>query len=253
VSRNPGGRILVVEDPAGLARAAAEEFARGAAEAVAASGSFSVALAGGSTPRGLYALLARDDAPYRAKVPWERARVFFGDERPVPPDHPDSNYRMARETLLTRVPVPETGVYRMRGEAPDAGTAAGEYESLLRSAFRLARDQPPPFDLVVLGMGRDGHTASIFPGSDVVHETSRLAAAPWVQTLGTRRITLTPVALNGARLAIFLVSGAEKAGTLRAVLQGEHRPDLLPAQAIRPAGGEPLWIVDRPAAALLGA
>ena len=159
---------------------------------------------------------------------------------------------MAREALLARVGVPETGVHRISGEAPDPNTAAVEYESLLRSAFHLAEGQAPPFDLVILGMGRDGHTASIFPGSEVVRETSHLVAAPWVETLRTRRITLTPVALNGARRAIFLVSGAEKAETLRAVLRGELRPDLLPAQAIRPAGGEPLWIVDRPAAALLG-
>ena len=243
--------VRVVKDAAELSRAAAEEFARCAEEPEGARGAFSVALAGGLTPRALYTLLASEDAPFRARIPWGRMQVFFGDERPVPPDHPDSNYRMAREALLSRVPIPPSNVHRIRGEDPDAGAAAREYEATLRSFFASAGEPGPCLDLVLLGMGPDGHTASIFPGSEVVREETLWVAAPWVEPLRSRRITLTPKAINAAARVVFMVSGAAKAETLRAALRGPHRPDVLPAQVVRPERGTLLWIVDRAAAARL--
>jgi 6-phosphogluconolactonase len=218
-------------------------------------GSFTVALAGGRTPRALYGLLAGGDgrAVFRSLIDWDKVQVYWGDERHVPPDHVDSNYRMAHETLLSKVPVPAGNVHRIRAEEPDAAGAAEDYERTLRTHLRLSPGQPPRFDLVLLGMGADGHTASLFPGSEALREAGRLVAAPWVEALKTHRITLTPVAFNGAACILFLVSGPEKAGMLRAVLEGPLQPDLLPAQAIRPARGSLVFIVDRPAAGLLTA
>jgi 6-phosphogluconolactonase len=249
--RRPARRVTIVADAAALSYEAAEAFARRAEQSVAARGVFRIVLSGGATPRGLYDLLARDDAPFRARVPWARTEVFWGDERPVPPDHRDSNYRMARESLLAKVPVPAANIHRIHGEAARAEDAAREYESTLRSLFAPTPDERPAFDLVLLGLGPDGHTASLFPGSDAMHERHRLVIAPWVEKLGAHRITLTPKAINAAALVLFLVSGPEKAPTLAAVIEGEERPFLLPAQAIRPERGELLFIVDRAAAGRL--
>jgi 6-phosphogluconolactonase len=227
-----------------LARAAAEEFTRRANEAVRTQGRFSVALSGGSTPRRLFALLADPAEPYRDRTDWRAVHLFWGDERHVPPDHPESNYRMARETLIERVPIPAANVHRMRGEEPDAARAAALYEDELRAFFHGA----PRFDLVLLGLGADAHTASLFPGTAAVRENERQVAAPWIEKLGTFRITLTPAVLNRAAAVIFLVQGEEKAGALRAVLAGERDPDRWPAQVIRPENGEVLWLVDGAAA-----
>lgn len=247
-----GAVIRVLADGVELARTAAEEFASRTAEAARAHGLATVALAGGSTPRALYALLAGDGDPsFRARIPWDRIHFFWGDERHVPPDHADSNYRMAHEALLSRVPAPPPHVHRVRAESPDAGAAADEYEREIRDFFtsrRLMAGAFPRFDLVLLGMGPDGHTASLFPGTAVVHERERIVGAPWVPKLRAHRITLTPLALNSAAAVIFLVSGEEKAETLRAVLEGERQPDLLPSQLIRPAAGELVWLMDRAAA-----
>ncbi len=246
-------RVRVVSDPDELARAAAGEFTRRALDAARARGRFTVALSGGSTPRAVYRLLAGEGggAVYLSRVPWEKVHVFWGDERHVPPDHPESNYGAAREAMLSRVPIPEENVHRVPAEIPDASRAAGEYELTLRSFFTLKDGQAPRFDLVLLGMGADGHTASLFPGSDALRETRRLVAAPWVDRLAAHRITLTPPALNASACTMFLAQGEDKAETLRAVLAGEHQPDRYPAQGIRPERGELIWLVDRAAARLL--
>jgi 6-phosphogluconolactonase len=242
--------VRVLPDASAVQRAAAEEFSARVEAAVAARGVALVALSGGSTPRGLYALLADPALPYRARVPWAALHVFWGDERHVPPDHPDSNYRMAREALLARVPVPEASVHRIPAEDPDADRAARRYAATLREVFgahgRLEGPWPR-FDLVLLGMGADGHTASLFPGTDAVDEMARPVAAPWVPAVRSRRITLTAPVLNGADAVVFLVAGADKAETLAAVLEGPRRPERYPSQLVRPARGALLWLVDRAA------
>jgi 6-phosphogluconolactonase len=236
--------LRVFADGAELARAAAEEFTHLAEEAIRARGRFSVALSGGSTPRRLFALLADPKEPFRDRIDWRAVHLFWGDERHVPPDHPESNFRMAREALLDRAEIPAENVHRVRGEEHDAARAASLYEEELRSFFRGA----PRFDLVLLGLGADAHTASLFPGTAAVHEHERWVVAPWVEKLGTFRITLTPAVFDRAAAVIFLVQGPEKAGALRAVLAAERDPDQLPAQAVRPLDGEILWLVDRAAA-----
>jgi 6-phosphogluconolactonase len=248
--------VRVLADRAGVQRAAAEEFAAGTEAAVRARGLAFVALSGGSTPRALHALLVDPAEPFRARVPWARLHVFWGDERPVPPDDPDSNYGMARDTLLRHVPVPPAQVYRIAGEDPDPAGAAERYAQQLRRVFaehgRLEGGWPR-FDLVLLGMGADGHTASLFPGTDAVRETTRLVAAPWVATLGTHRLTLTPPVLNAADRVVFLVTGSDKAEALAAVLEGPRQPDVYPSQAIAPRAGALVWLVDHAAAANLTA
>jgi 6-phosphogluconolactonase len=247
--------LRVLPEPGSLARAAAEEVLARTTAAVRARGRAAVALAGGSTPAALYRLLAdAEPGGYRARLPWDGIHFFWGDERHVPPDHPDSNYRMAREAMLARAPVTADHVHRILGEIPDALAAAAAYEQELRGFF--SGDAPaagglPRFDLVLLGMGADGHTASLFPGTAAVHETTRWVAAPWVARLRTHRVTLTPPVLNHAAAIVFLVSGADKAETLRAVLQGPRQPDTFPSQVIQPTDGECLWLVERSAAALL--
>ena len=214
-----------------LARGAAEYLVARSGEAVAQKGLFTVALSGGSTPKILYELLVG------RQVPWSKTHFFWSDERHVPPDHPDSNYRMAYEAMLSRVPVPESNVHRVHGENPDAAEAANEYEQTLL-----------PLDLILLGLGTDGHTASIFPGSDVLHETKRLVAATWVEKLNTYRITMTLPLLNAGASVLFLVSGAEKAQIVKEVLEG---PKQYPAQLVQPTHGQLLWMLDEDAAAKL--
>jgi 6-phosphogluconolactonase len=227
-----------------VAGAAAEMFARAAADAVAVAGRFAVALSGGSTPRRLYRRLGSD--PWRARLPWDRCHLFFGDERAVPPDHPDSNYRMVRETLLDAVPIPAAQVHRIRAEADDPERAAHDYEDELAAFF--GRGVPPRFDLVLLGMGEDGHTASLFPGSPVLEERRRWVAAPWVEAKQARRLTLTLPVLNQAALVLFLVCGPDKAGTLPRVLRPETGTPLPPAARIAPATGRLVWLLDGDAA-----
>jgi 6-phosphogluconolactonase len=241
--------VRIVENVEKLSWEAAEHFVRQAREAVRTRGRFTVALAGGSTPKAFYRLLgSQTGAPFRARVPWGATHFFWGDERHVPPDHPDSNFRMADEAMLSRVPVAPQNVHRIRAENPDASQAAEVYDRELREFFRLPPGQLPRFDLILLGMGPDGHTASLFPGTDALQEQKKLVAAPWVETFRTHRITLTPPVLNNGASVIFLVSGKEKAETLREVLQGEFQPHRLPAQIIRPNNRRLLWLVDRAAA-----
>ena len=218
--------IRIFDNSRELAQGAAEYFVELAQKDV-----FTVALSGGSTPKILYEVLA----DRQKEVPWSTTHLFWSDERHVPPDHPESNYRMAYEAMLSRVPVPDSNVHRILGENPDAQKAAAEYEQII--VHRL--------DLILLGLGTDGHTASIFPNSEVLHETRRLVAAPWVEKLNTYRITMTLPLLNNGASILFLVSGAEKAGIVKEVLEG---PKKYPAQFVQPTSGELLWMLDKDAA-----
>jgi 6-phosphogluconolactonase len=241
------GTIRVYEDQAALMRAAADYSTMCYNAAVNDHDYFAVALPGGSTPRALFELLA---APENAQhIGWSKVHVFWGDERCVPPDHPDSNYRMAKEVLLDHVALPSSNVHRVSGELEPA-QAAAEYEQTLRSFF-AARAGKVRFDLILLGMGDDGHTASLFPGTAALDETERLVVANYVPKLDTWRITLTAPVINDAAHVMFLVSGTGKADMLKRVLQGPRQPHNLPSQMIQPVDGELYWLVDRPAAALL--
>jgi 6-phosphogluconolactonase len=238
-------QLHIVANAEELSRAAAEAIVRLAKGAVRARGSFAVALAGGSTPRSIYALLASE--VWHAQLPWEKMHLFWGDERHVPPNQADSNYRMVHEAMLAHVPVPVENVHRIKAEDPNASQAAEEYEQTLRDFFHLAAGRFPRFDLVLLGMGSDGHTASLFPGTDALRERERLVVANWVEKFNSYRITLTAPTLNNSACVIFLVSGEEKAETLQAVWQGSEQPERFPVQLIRPTDGRLLWIVDRAA------
>ena len=205
----------------------------------------SVALAGGSTPRGLYRLLTQ--YPYQSQVAWEHLRIFWGDERPVSPDHQDSNFRMAQEALLSHVPIPSQQIFRIQGERlPEE--AASQYESIIREQFGVVSGEFPRFDLILLGMGTDGHTASLFPGTTAVGESKKCVVAVWVEKLKTHRVTLTPPVLNAAKNVMFLVSGRDKASVLQVVLEGQNDPRRYPAQAVQPNEGNVLWLIDGEAA-----
>lgn len=240
--------VRIHPDSAGLALAAAEHFVSLAGEAIAARGRFVVALAGGSTPRASYVILASDE--FAARVDWSRVHIFWGDERCVPPDHPDSNFRMAREALLDHVPIPSGNVFRMQGEL-DPVQAAAEYQQALQKFFATASVDTQSFDLVLLGMGGDGHTASLFPGTPAIGEQTRWVVAHFVDKLEAWRITLTPAIINTAANVAFIVSGPDKAERLRQVLTGPYQPCVLPAQVIRPDRGQLQWLVDASAAGLL--
>ncbi|UCE62903.1 MAG: 6-phosphogluconolactonase [Nitrospirota bacterium] len=242
-------KIEQVPDFEGLVRVAAQHIVNVSQETIANHGQMAFALAGGSTPKKLYSLLAGD--PFRSQIPWGSIHFFWGDERHVPPDHQDSNYRMAREALLAHVPVPDDHVHRIPSEMQNAEEAADSYERELREYFQLAPGQNPRFDLILLGLGPDGHTASLFPGTPAVHDTTRLVAAPWVKKFSTFRITLTPAILNKADHVMFLVSGQDKAEALRSVLEGPYQPEVFPAQVIHPAQGQLIWLVDKEAAGCL--
>ena len=238
--------IKILPDGAALNLAAAQEFQTAAEQAIAQRGRFSVALSGGNTPRSVYSLLAQQ---YKTSLPWNKIHIFFGDERSVPPDHPDSNYRMANEALLSHVPIPLENVHRIRAEL-DREAAAKDYENQLRSFFQLANNAWPRFDLILLGLGEDGHTASLFPGSSALGESSRLVAPTWVEKKKTFRITLTYPVLNNAAEDLFIVSGAEKGEILSKVFGQPGGPEF-PSQRIHPTNGRLLWLIDEVAARLL--
>lgn len=229
--------LEILATPLDVAKAAAQIFAEKSSEAVAARGYFTVALSGGSTPKLLYQVLADRDKEH---VPWMNVQFFWSDERHVPPDHPESNYRMANDAMLSHVPVSSENVHRVTSENPDAAHAAKEYEEEILKFVAGSR-----FDLILLGLGNDGHTASIFPDSEVLHETKRLVVAPFVEKLNTYRITMTLPLINHARTVMFLVTGAEKAEIVTEVLKGTGR---YPAQEVRPINGELIWLLDREAA-----
>jgi 6-phosphogluconolactonase len=242
--------LRIFPTPADLFEGAAQDFVQQAIAAVQARGRFTVALSGGSTPKGLFQVLSTKDHDV---LPWSQMFFFWGDERHVPPDDPESNFRMARETLLSKVPVPPANVFRVSAEDPDADKAAASYESTLQKFFSLQPGQFPQFDLILLGMGPDGHTASLFPKTKALHETKRLVVANWVEKFNTYRITFTRPVLNAARSVEFLVAGADKAPALHQVLEGNQSAEEYPSKLINPVDGKLIWMVDRAAAAGLAA
>jgi 6-phosphogluconolactonase len=240
-------QIETLANSEAVARAAAEAFVASARAAQAAGHDFHVALSGGSTPRRFHALLAA--SPLREQVDWSRVQFFWGDERCVPPDHPDSNYRMARETLLDAVPVAPAQIHRMRGE-DDPAVAARAYEVEVRRVFGVASGEVPRFDLIFTGMGPDGHTLSLFPHTAALSVTDRLVTENAVPQLNTNRITFTTTLANAAALVVFVIEGADKADALAEVLQGAYNPQQYPSQLIAPAG-ELRYLLDPTAAARL--
>jgi 6-phosphogluconolactonase len=240
----------VVADQTALAKEAAERCSQIAQEAVARAGRFTIALSGGSTPKLLYSLLAAE--PYSTSLPWRKTHVFWGDERAVPPGDHDSNFGMAKATLLDRVPVPPDRVHRMQAEGDDLDLSAREYEAEIASVFAVPpTGDPPSFDLILLGLGPDGHTASLFPRTEGVRERARWVVRNHVPKLNSDRVTLTAPILNQASTVLFLVTGADKASALQAVLEGPSDPDRFPAQLIQPTSGRLIWLVDRAAASML--
>jgi len=240
--------IKVVENLPALSRAGADEFSRCAREALSAHERFVVALSGGSTPKAVFSLLADDQKDPAKCLPWERIHLFFGDERHVPPTDKDSNYRMADESLLSKISIPPQNVHRIRAEL-DANVAASQYETALRDLFPPKPGEWPRFDLIMLGMGPDGHTASLFPGTAALNENSRWVVANWVEKLKTWRITFTFPLINHAAEVLFLVAGDDKSQVLKEVLQG--KPGVYPCQRVQPVNGRLLWIIDKAAARLL--
>ena len=245
-------KYYVEPDPAALARHAAQYFVEMAGEAVEARGRARIAISGGSTPRATFALLDDPNEPWRSRMPWESLELYWVDERSVPPDDAESNYRMTREAMLDSVPLRPEQIHRIEGEL-DPEAAAARYESELRDSFRLEGAESPRFDLIALGMGPDGHTASLFPHTQAIHELGRLAVANQVHQKDTWRITLTWPVINHASSVFFLIAGADKAQVLSEVLTGPHDPERLPSQLIRPASGILTLILDKAAAALLPA
>jgi 6-phosphogluconolactonase len=242
----PSRTVEVLATPPDLFHAAAEEFVRLGRNAIGAQGRFTVALSGGSTPKSLYTLLGEQYGNFT----WNRTFLFFGDERHVSPDHPDSNYRMVKESLLSKIEIPAENVFRVKAENPDASAAALEYEKQMRQFFAPQASEFPRFDLILLGMGPDGHTASLFPDSEGLKEQSRWVIANWVEKFKAHRITVTFPVLNKASEVMFLASGPDKAGMVQQVLEGKNTPPY-PAQQVLPKEGKLLWMLDEAAAANL--
>lgn len=235
--------VEIFEDKQALARTVAEQIVALSQEKITAKDRFSIGLSGGSTPQPVFELLA--SATFTAYLDWEHIHVFWGDERCVPPDHAGSNYRMARETLLDHVPIPASNIHRMQGET-NPPTAAAKYENTLRTFFEDVTW--PRFDLLVQGLGDDGHTASLFPNTTALSETTRWVVANHVPKLDSWRLTLTAPVINAATQVWFLVTGEKKATALHNVLHGPHQPTTYPAQLIQPSSGELVWFVDAAAA-----
>ena len=238
--------------PAQVAAAAAQLFVDSAQVAVRTRGLARIAISGGTTPKAMFQLLADPAQPFRDAIDWSRIELFWVDERCVPPTDADSNYHMTDEALLSKVPLPPEHIFRMEGEL-DPEEAASRYESTLRNTFKLEGAESPAFDLLLLGMGDDGHTASLFPHTPALHELGRLAVANHVVQKETWRITLTWPVINQAREVSFLIEGDAKAAVLAEVLTGPYDPDRLPSQLIRPSNGELRFFLDDAAAARLPA
>jgi 6-phosphogluconolactonase len=247
---SPNFELRKLTTPQDLFQAAADEVIHAAEGSVSERNRFIIALSGGSTPKNLYNLIAANAS---STLPWERMFFFFGDERHVPPDDPESNFRMANESLLSKVPVPAGNIFRVPSENPDASAAAEAYEKSLRSFFAPQPGEFPRFDLILLGMGPDGHTASLFPETAALQEKSRLVVANWVEKLKTHRITITLPVINAARRVLFLVSGTDKAAALHEVLEGKQPAEKYPSKLVRPTNGKLIWLVDRAAASGLSA
>jgi len=243
---------IVEPDSAALAWRAADKLVEAAEQAVAKRGQARIAISGGSTPKAAFQLLADPSQQFLKRMPWGKLDLYWVDERTVPPDDPESNYRMAREAMLKRVPLKPEQVHRMEGEL-EPGVAAGPYESLLRNTFRLEGAETPRFDLIQLGMGDDGHTASLFPHTEAINEMARLVTANQVPQKDTWRITLTWPVINQASSVFFLIGGKNKAELVKEVFTGPRDPERLPSQLIWPSGGILTLILDRDAASLLPA
>lgn len=240
-------KLIILSDPNELYVRAAEETAHIAGEAICMHGEFRVCLSGGSTPAATYDLLA---TRFQLSVDWKAVRVFWGDERCVPPDSPQSNFAMANRTMLSKLGLRPEQVHRMRGEDPPAAGAAA-YEQELRAQFELGAGEWPRFDLVMLGLGDNRHTASLFPGDPAIHEAERLVVAVEVDAEPRSRLTITPPVINHADRVMFLVAGAGKAEAVRDILQGPRDPDRFPAQIVAPEHGEIIWFLDQAAASRL--
>jgi 6-phosphogluconolactonase len=230
--------VVILDSADELAETAARAIVACAGEAVSTKNSFSIALSGGSTPKRLYELLANPRREFRSQMPWDRTLFFWSDERNVPPDHPDSNYRMTNEAMLAHVPVPSSNIHRFLTELGDAAAVATDYETQLKKSFH---DSLPRFDLVLLGLGTDGHTASLFPGTTALDETKRWVVANWVEKFNSYRFTMTLPVLNNASNVMFLVSGEDKAPILKDVLS--DGPPQFPAQLINPTHGNLKWLI----------
>jgi 6-phosphogluconolactonase len=240
--------IVISKNAESLTQAAAEEILEIGNTAIQAHGRFSIALSGGTTPRAVYTLLATE--PFKSKINWNKVHVFWSDERSVIPSHPDSNYRMAKEALLSKINIPEENIHRVTSEE-DALLASGAYEEELNDFFHLLSGDLPVFDLIMLGLGDDGHTASLFPGTEALHETKSLVADNFVKKLSTHRITFTFPVINNAAHVLFLVSGPTKTKMLKRVLENTEPQEILPSQMVIPAHGRLLWMLDEAAAAEL--
>ena len=236
--------------PAEVAKAAAQLFTQAATNAASARGRARIAISGGTTPKAMFALLADPAQPFAQQVPWQKLDLYWVDERCVPPNHPDSNYRMTNEALLSKVPLALDRVHRMEGEL-DPAVAAARYESAIRNSFRLEGAETPTFDLILLGMGDDGHTASLFPHTEALNDLTDIVTANHVPQKDTWRITLTWPVINQGREVAFLIEGAAKAQVLHDVLLGPYQPDTYPSQIIRPASGKLSFLLDSAAASKL--
>jgi 6-phosphogluconolactonase len=225
---------------------AREEIVRLSAAAIAERGIFTIALSGGSTPKKLFALLAEDE--FQGRINWHQTHFFFGDERFVAPDSEESNYRMAREVLFSKINVPTQNIHRFLTEQGDANIVAEKMENEMRGFFGLAANEFPNFDLILLGMGADGHTASLFPETSALQETKRLVTENYVEKFQTFRLTFTVPTINHARNVMFLIAGEDKAEALREVLDGEYKPEKFPSQFIKPENGKLLFLLDEKAA-----
>lgn len=242
--------VRILDDLQAIARAAADEFIACCQQSIKDHGRFTVALSGGSTPKALHGVLVERYTKNPKLIDWSRVQVFFGDERHVPPDHPDSNFRMANETLLSKVPIPKENIHRMHCENPGAAQAAAEYEVELVRAFQLKPGDFPRFDLILLGMGADGHTASLFPKTEALNELTLRVVANWVGKLNTWRVTFTRPTINSAASVMLMVAGEDKAAALAEVMN-DGSPEMYPVKYVRPTNGRMIWLVDRLAAKLV--
>ena len=241
--------IRIFPDVAAIAQHAANIFVNAAKQAVKERGVFRVAMAGGSTPKTLYALLVSE--PFRSQLSFDKMKLFFGDDRHVPPDHPDSNYRMVSENFVSKTPIRPEQVFRMKTELQDTEEAALKYEQTLKTQFALKPGELPRFDLMMLGMGNEGHTLSLFPATTALRDNGRLVVRTWVGKLYTERITCTAPVANNSAAVLFMIAGADKAPALKAVLEGPYEPDQLPTQYIKPANGKLIFLVDSAAGGML--
>jgi 6-phosphogluconolactonase len=246
--------IRILPDADQLARFAAGLFLSRLTLTNSIQVQFTVALSGGSTPKKMFEILGNDER-LKKQVGlgmWDYVHFFWSDERHVAPDHAESNYKLAYDSMLSPLGIREANIHRIKGELEDAGEAARQYEAEILRDFPASEGQLPKFDLIFLGMGPDGHTASLFPGTKALQEEKRLVVSNWVGKFNTERITMTAPLLNNAACVVFLVSGQDKALPVKAVLEGRYEPQQLPAQLIRPESGKLTWLLDSAAASLLG-